>query len=120
MDTMKKTLLAGLPELGLELSPETAEKLCAFGDAVVHSLVSALLGTVITVVLVVGAMPKAHTSSGCPVQRQMSASCAKGLSPFPVMTMNFRLGFSRRLRMVSSTISRVLPELLMSSSRSFS
>ena len=35
MDMMKKTLLAGLPELGLELSPETADKLCAFGQAVV-------------------------------------------------------------------------------------
>lgn len=35
METMKNTLLTGLPELGLSLSEETADKLCAFGAAVV-------------------------------------------------------------------------------------
>ncbi|MBQ8769178.1 MAG: 16S rRNA (guanine(527)-N(7))-methyltransferase RsmG [Oscillospiraceae bacterium] len=35
MDAMKQTLLAGLPELGLTLPEETADKLCAFGAAVV-------------------------------------------------------------------------------------
>ena len=34
--TMKNTLLAGLPELGLQLPDETADKLCAFGAAVVE------------------------------------------------------------------------------------
>ena len=33
---MKKTLLEGLPRLGLELSEETANTLCAFGEAVVE------------------------------------------------------------------------------------
>ncbi len=36
METMKSTLLAGLPELGLTLPEETADKLCAFGAAVVE------------------------------------------------------------------------------------
>ena len=36
METMKNTLLAGLPELGLSLSEDTADKLCAFGAAVVE------------------------------------------------------------------------------------
>ena len=36
MDTMKKTLLEGLPRLGLQLSEETADALCAFGAAVVE------------------------------------------------------------------------------------
>ena len=35
MEKMKETLLAGLPALGLELPGETADKLCAFGEAVV-------------------------------------------------------------------------------------
>ncbi len=35
MDTMKNTLLAGLPELGLTLPEDTADRLCAFGAAVV-------------------------------------------------------------------------------------
>lgn len=35
MDQMKNTLLAGLPELGLELNEETAGRLCEFGRAVV-------------------------------------------------------------------------------------
>ena len=35
MSIMYETLLAGLPELGLELSEETAKKLCQFGEAVV-------------------------------------------------------------------------------------
>ena len=35
MSVMYETLLAGLPELGLELSEKTAEKLCQFGEAVV-------------------------------------------------------------------------------------
>ena len=35
MDLMRKTLEAGLPQLGLELAPEVCEKLCAFGAAVV-------------------------------------------------------------------------------------
>ncbi len=35
MDTMKSTLLAGLPELGLTLPEDTADRLCAFGAAVV-------------------------------------------------------------------------------------
>lgn len=34
--TMKNTLLAGLPDLGLQLPEETADKLCAFGAAVVE------------------------------------------------------------------------------------
>ena len=33
---MKNALLAGLPQLGLELTSETADKLCAFGKAVVE------------------------------------------------------------------------------------
>ena len=36
MDTMKETLLAGLPDLGLAISEATADKLCAFGAAVVE------------------------------------------------------------------------------------
>ena len=36
MDKMKSTLLEGLPRLGLSLSPETADTLCAFGSAVVE------------------------------------------------------------------------------------
>mgnify|MGYP003312957632 CR=1 FL=1 len=32
---MKKTLLEGLPRLGLELSQQTADTLCAFGEAYV-------------------------------------------------------------------------------------
>ena len=36
MDQMLQTLREGLPELGLELSPETQEKLCAFGAMVVE------------------------------------------------------------------------------------
>ena len=35
MDVMKRTLLEGLPALGLELPEETVDKLCAFGTAVV-------------------------------------------------------------------------------------
>ena len=35
MELMKKTLTAGLPELGLTLPGETVDKLCAFGEAVV-------------------------------------------------------------------------------------
>ena len=35
MDIMYNTLLAGLPALGLELSEETAQTLCKFGEAVV-------------------------------------------------------------------------------------
>ena len=35
MRVMYETLLAGLPELGLELTEKTAEKLCQFGEAVV-------------------------------------------------------------------------------------
>lgn len=35
METMKETLLAGLPALGLDLPEETADRLCAFGRAVV-------------------------------------------------------------------------------------
>ena len=36
METMKKTLLEGLPRLGLELSQQTADTLCASGEAVVE------------------------------------------------------------------------------------
>lgn len=36
MDQMMETLMQGLPQLGLELSAETREKLCAFGEAVVR------------------------------------------------------------------------------------
>ena len=36
MDMMKKTLCEGLPRLGLSLSEETADTLCAFGSAVVE------------------------------------------------------------------------------------
>jgi len=36
MDTMKQTLLSELPALGLALSEETADRLCAFGKAVVE------------------------------------------------------------------------------------
>ena len=36
MNEMRKNLDAGLPGLGLSLSEETREKLCAFGDAVVR------------------------------------------------------------------------------------
>ena len=35
MERMYETLIAGLPQLGLELSDETAQKLCQFGQAVV-------------------------------------------------------------------------------------
>ena len=33
---MKETLLSGARELGLELTEETADKLCAFGQSVIH------------------------------------------------------------------------------------
>ena len=36
MELMKKTLIEGLPRLGLELPDETADTLCAFGAAVVE------------------------------------------------------------------------------------
>ena len=36
MEQMKKTLLDGLPALGLALSDVTADRLCAFGEAVVR------------------------------------------------------------------------------------
>lgn len=36
MDLMKQTLLSGLPEIGLTLSDETADTLCAFGQAVIR------------------------------------------------------------------------------------
>ncbi len=36
MELMKKTLLEGLPQIGLELSGETADRLCAFGEAVIR------------------------------------------------------------------------------------
>ena len=36
MDTMKKTLLEGLPRLGLSLDEKPADTLCAFGAAVVE------------------------------------------------------------------------------------
>lgn len=36
IDRMKNALHAGLPELGLSLSPETEEQLCRFGEAVVE------------------------------------------------------------------------------------
>ena len=36
MEMMKKTLLEGLPRLGLDLSETTADTLCAFGEAVVE------------------------------------------------------------------------------------
>ncbi len=36
MDAMKNALLAGLPALGLSLPDETAQRLCAFGNAVVE------------------------------------------------------------------------------------
>ena len=35
MDKMKQTLSAGLPGLGLALPEETADRLCAFGEAVI-------------------------------------------------------------------------------------
>ena len=76
--------------------------------------------TVITVVEVVGVMPSMQTSLGLPVLRHTSDSCASGLSGFPVMTINFSFGFRLCASCVSSTISRVLPELEISSSRSFS
>lgn len=76
--------------------------------------------TVMTVVEVVGVMPSTQTSLGLPVWRQTVASCASGLSGLPVMTMNFSAGFRLWASRVSSTISRVLPELEMSRSRSFS
>ena len=71
--------------------------------------------TVITVVEVVGVMPSMQTSLGLPVLRHTSDSCASGLSGFPVMTINFSFGFRLCASCVSSTISRVLPELEMSS-----
>ena len=36
MSTMLTTLREGLPQLGLELTPETQQKLCAFGEAVIR------------------------------------------------------------------------------------
>ena len=36
METMLKTLQAGLPNLGLDLSEETQKTLCAFGEAVIE------------------------------------------------------------------------------------
>lgn len=36
MTQMKNALLAGLPQLGLDISEETADRLCAFGEAVVE------------------------------------------------------------------------------------
>ena len=76
--------------------------------------------TVITVVEVVGVIPKAHTSSGCPVHKQISDSRANGLSAFPVITIYFKFGFKLCASCVSSTISRVFPELEIRSSKSFS
>ena len=61
-----------------------------------------------------------HTSCGFPVLRHTLDSCARGLSGFPVMTMNFSPGFRLCASCVSSTISRVLPELEISSNKSFS
>ena len=76
--------------------------------------------TVITVVLVVGVIPNGHTSLGLPVLKQTSASLANGLSGLPVMTIVFTLGFRLCDKAVSSTISRVLPELEISNNKSFS
>ena len=72
--------------------------------------------TVIIVVEVVGVIPRGHTSAGLPVSRQISASCASGLSGLLVITINFKSGLSLLERIVSSTISLVLPEfeILMS------
>ena len=36
MEKMKQTLLSGIPELGLTMNDETADTLCAFGQAVVR------------------------------------------------------------------------------------
>ena len=76
--------------------------------------------TVITVVEVVGVIPRVQTSAGCPVLRHTSDSLASGLSGLPVMTMNFRPGFRLWASWVNSTISRVLPEFEINNSRSFS
>ena len=76
--------------------------------------------TVITVVDVVGVIPNVHTSAGLPVLRQTSDSSASGLSGLPVITINFNPGFKLCASCVNSTISRVLPELEMSNSKSFS
>ena len=45
--------------------------------------------TVIIVVDVVGVNPNAHTSDGLPVYNSASASFAKTLSAFPVITIIF-------------------------------
>ena len=76
--------------------------------------------TVITVVEVVGVIPRVQTSAGCPVLRHTSDSLASGLSGLPVMTMNFRPGFRLWASWVNSTISRVLPEFEINNNRSFS
>ena len=75
--------------------------------------------TVIAVVEVVGVIPNVQTSAGFPVLRQTSDSCANGLSGFPVITMNFKSGSRLCANRVSSTISRVLPELEINKSKSF-
>ena len=69
---------------------------------------------------VVGVIPSVHTSAGLPVLRQTSDSSASGLSGLPVITINFNPGFRLCASCVNSTISRVLPELEMSNSKSFS
>ena len=75
--------------------------------------------TVMAVVDVVGVIPNTQTSAGLPVLRQTSDSFASGLSGFPVITINFRSGSRLWAKRVNSTISRVLPELEISRSRSF-
>ena len=75
--------------------------------------------TVMAVVEVVGVIPSVQTSAGLPVLRQTSDSCANGLSGFPVITINFSSGSRLWASWVSSTISRVLPELEISRSKSF-
>ena len=76
--------------------------------------------TVIIVVEVVGVRPRGHTSAGAPVKRHTSAFCANSLRSFPVMTMNCNSGLKRFASVSSSRISRVFPELEMTSITSFS
>lgn len=74
--------------------------------------------TVITVVEVVGVSFSGHTSSGCPVKRQTSASLARKLSLLPVITSIGMAEQMLRAKSNNSIISRIFPELVIRSSRS--
>lgn len=71
--------------------------------------------TVIAVVEVVGVSPSGHTSGAPPVGSVTFANLASGLSGLPVITIRGICGYSPRVRVTRSSISRVLPEFDMRS-----